>query len=571
MVFGKKSILLLILFFISTSALFTQEIFDAVKSSDLNGINTILEKNKEVLSEKDIYGRTALHWAARASDPDKARDLIDILLSAGADVDSKDNNDVTALHSVAYRGFIKAAKLLISKGADFNLIDDTGNSPLSYALSQGQIEMVDLLIECGVDIKTNTEIAGNMLHSAASGGFKNLAKLMINRGVDLSFKNNSGGNILHSLALGNLSDLIKIIKEKGININETDRYGLTPLHYGVYKGSKEFVIELAENGADLNIKNIAGRSALNIAMETGNREIAEYLINKKANNTETIYTDLKGEYCGQKKPGLNPELFVPGIISTTFMEHSPVELSPNGEEIFWSSDLREFNGWGIIFYMKLENDRWTSPKKAPFFTDYINYNPVFSYDGRKIYFTSVGRFDENDEKILNVYSVERNLSGWSEPQKINIPGISGYLMTQISVTKDETIYLSFDSDDGKGNWDVFRSELIDGKYTEPENLGDAINTEYFDSYPFISRDENYLIFTSRDRPDGFGGMDLYISFKNEDGSWTKAKNMGSHINSNRTDAVASVTPDGKYIFFVSDKNGNADMYWVGSRIIDLLR
>ena len=91
------------------------------------------------------------------------------------------------------------------------------------------------------------------------------------------------------------------------------------------------------------------------------------------------------------------------------------------------------------------------------------------------------------------------------------------------------------------------------------------------AHPFIAPDESYLIWDS-ERPDGFGDSDLYISFKQSDGTWGKAINMGETINSDKWDAYATVTSDGKYLMFNRGiSKGNIDIYWVDASIIDTLR
>jgi Tol biopolymer transport system component len=77
-----------------------------------------------------------------------------------------------------------------------------------------------------------------------------------------------------------------------------------------------------------------------------------------------------------------------------------------------------------------------------------------------------------------------------------------------------------------------------------------------------------MIVNSSGRPDDLGNSDLYISFKKEDGSWTKLKNMGNKINSPETDYCPMLSPDGKYFFFTSKRSGNGDIYWVDAKIID---
>ena len=73
------------------------------------------------------------------------------------------------------------------------------------------------------------------------------------------------------------------------------------------------------------------------------------------------------------------------------------------------------------------------------------------------------------------------------------------------------------------------------------------------------------------RDDTHGTQDLYLSFKNQDGSWTKAKNMGTAVNSTDDEICPSVTLDGEYLFFTSRRRGNADIYWVDAKIIEDLK
>jgi hypothetical protein len=128
-------------------------------------------------------------------------------------------------------------------------------------------------------------------------------------------------------------------------------------------------------------------------------------------------------------------------------------------------------------------------------------------------------------------------------------------------------------DDYKSN-DVIRiSTLKDGKRQAPIQMGPVVNTGKWTAHPFIAPDESYLIWDS-EREGGYGDSDLYISFRQKDGSWGPAINMGNKVNSDKWDAYASVTPDSKYILFnrgIDDDNDNVDIYWVDAKIIENLR
>ncbi len=120
--------------------------------------------------------------------------------------------------------------------------------------------------------------------------------------------------------------------------------------------------------------------------------------------------------------------------------------------------------------------------------------------------------------------------------------------------------------------DVIRiSTLVDGKRQEPKKMGPVVNTGKMTAHPFIAPDESYLIWDS-ERDGGYGDSDLYISFRQEDGSWGPAINMGEDINTERDDAYGSVTPDGKYFFFHTHLGeGKANIFWVDAQVIENLR
>lgn len=288
------------------------------------------------------------------------------------------------------------------------------------------------------------------------------------------------------------------------------------------------------------------------------------------------YTNpMVGDYLGQKPPGQKPERFAPGVVSTPFLEHSAVAFSADGKELYWSPDFREFGPLGAMIYvMRQANDQWTSPRPASFSTPYTDYNPVLTPDGRRLFFFSSrpNKYQKTESnENFGIWMVERTKTGWTEPRYIEIENIPGYLMTQFSLTRDGILYFSSSDEKTNGSWDIYRSCFENGKFVKTTRLEDTINTSYWETYPYIAPDESYLIFTSRERPDGFGGMDLYISYRDENDSWLKPINMGEKINSSHTDGLAAVSPDGKYLFFISDRDGNVDMYWIDTIVIDELR
>jgi len=301
---------------------------------------------------------------------------------------------------------------------------------------------------------------------------------------------------------------------------------------------------------------------------------------------------LKGPYLGQKPPGETPEIFAPGIISTGLSELNAV-FSPDGSEFYFC--VGYVSGTVSIFQVKLENEIWSKPRLLPFASRFGDIDVTLSPDGNIILFSSRRPLPGSDKPKddNDFWMVKRFKDTWGNPiylgEDINSSSHDYYPM----MTNDGTIYFSSQRE-GDGTNNIYRSKLINGRYSKAEKLGDAINTKHREFDPYISPDESIIIFTSN-RPDGYGSGDLYISFKNKNGIWTEAKNMGDKINTSGSEYCAMITPDGKYLFFTgarrkgrlipekpltykdfriihnTHKNGFSNIYWVDAKIIEKLK
>lgn len=118
------------------------------------------------------------------------------------------------------------------------------------------------------------------------------------------------------------------------------------------------------------------------------------------------------------------------------------------------------------------------------------------------------------------------------------------------------------SGQGLGWYDIYLSQYTPQGWSEPENLGAAINTEFWESSPSISPDKRVLYFSSN-RPGGYGGRDLYMSIRQPNGKWGKAINMGPAINSSGDEFSPFIHADNQTLFYTSDGlpgYGNSDLF-----------
>ena len=281
---------------------------------------------------------------------------------------------------------------------------------------------------------------------------------------------------------------------------------------------------------------------------------------------------LTGPYLGQKPPGLIPKIFAPGVVSTENHEHSSLIISPDGKEIFWSvlsAPLSNHSSHKIVF-MKYENSHWSPPKTASFSGQYQDDHPFISPDGKIIYFCSNRPFPGKN-KSKELWVVERTSTGWSDPKLLGNPFTEEIKTWQPSITNNGTLYFLGYLEGVQKEYGIYRSSFTNGQYSKPELLNELINTKYPDWCPYIAPDENYLIFSSK-RPGGYGGFDLYICYRRNNGTWVEPQNLGSEINHQYHERFPGVSPDGKYLFFTRPNGENkGDIYWVSTKIIEKLK
>lgn len=273
----------------------------------------------------------------------------------------------------------------------------------------------------------------------------------------------------------------------------------------------------------------------------------------------------QGNIMGQKPPGKIPKIFAPNVISTEEYEFGSV-FNKAGTEFYYGVDV---NGKTEIRYSELQGDTWTSPKIILSHKQYGYNDPFLSPDENRLYFISNSAMDgKGEQKDIDIWYVNRTGSGWSEPinagPNINTSNEEYY----ISFTKEGTMYFSTDAygDENNRNHDIYYSKFVNGEFQKAVRLGNAINTNAYEADVFVAPDESYIIFCAM-RSEGLGRGDLYISFKNDDGSWSQSVNMGDAINTEGHELCPFVTHDGNYLFYTSKK----DIYWVSTEVFKSLK
>jgi len=181
-------------------------------------------------------------------------------------------------------------------------------------------------------------------------------------------------------------------------------------------------------------------------------------------------------------------------------------------------------------------------------TDVSEYFPTVTIDGNTLIFTR--RVNHINEDF---YISHKTGGTWSNaislPGNINTNNNEG--AQSVSQDGQWLIFTGCNFPDGHGNCDLYISYLTPDGWSTPENLGDSINTEFWESSPSLSPDKKDLYFASR-QPDGYGGSDLYVSHRKLNGQWSTPENLGPTINTIGDEAAPFIHPDNQTLYFTSN-------------------
>ena len=306
-------------------------IHDYTFIGDIEEIKKHLNRDRNLINQKDVVGYTALHIAALEGHKEIAK----LLIEKGADLNIQDVSGVTPLIYAVMNLHNEVAELLIDNNAALDIESNHGRTALFYAVEENNKEMQESLIDKGAKINIdvavtmgdiertkelirngidlNTPISGyqTLLTLAVHFGQIEIAQLLIDNGIDVNkgflehqypivqaietnnddmlkmlLKNGAAINIkattaLHIASRIGLENIAKILIDNGANVNEKDSSGKTPLREACYYGDKETIRLFLEHGADISYEESIYR-ILKEPVDNGNTEVVELLLENGA-------------------------------------------------------------------------------------------------------------------------------------------------------------------------------------------------------------------------------------------------------------------------------------------------
>jgi outer membrane protein OmpA-like peptidoglycan-associated protein/Tol biopolymer transport system component len=368
----------------------------------------------------------------------------------------------------------------------------------------------------------------------------------------------------------NYKDAIEAFK-KALEINPDDaavnfKIGLSYL----YSDTKSKAAAFIDKAYRLN-PNIDNRIDyhLGIAFQNTNdfkKAIQHFEYFKKKNPNVTTIADERIMECIVADSLLEHELNViieniGSVVNTEISEYSPIISSDGNMLIFTSNRDKSPRGERLekIYVSYRTGNTWSEPKKLSpnLNTEYNDAAASLSPDGKTLFLYS-------EEGAGDIYTSTFNGKDWSKPVPLNKNiNTALYWETCASVSPDgKKLYFASNRPDGYGELDIYVSELDSkGQWGKAVNLGPTVNTPGNDDSPYIHYDGVTLYFSSDGHP-RLGNSDIFVT-ELKNGKWTKPENIGYPINSWEYDGFFSISPDKKTAYYATVKEGGygaADIY-----------
>jgi len=255
-------------------------------------------------------------------------------------------------------------------------------------------------------------------------------------------------------------------------------------------------------------------------------------------------------------PSSNPIDFRIDLIPESKLIHKGV-FTPDLNEYYYTISDPNFSQFDV-FVIKKQQGKWAESKKAFFNSKYSEHGMSFSPDGKSLYFSSTRPTNiVGIPTTWHIWKSEKVDGEWSAPEFIDIPNFRDKLLSHPSVSSSGKIYFHKSNLD-YSDMDIYYSEQVNGEFGNAKKIAISGNIETAKCTPFISADEDFLIFASIEEQ-----LDLMISFSDGMGGWKNTRKLNKEIN-NMGQGNPYVTPDNKFLFFATGEQGekNWSVKWV---------
>ena len=247
----------------------------AVQQNCRDIVEVLLQHGADV-NASTKYGITALHYTVLDKhgtlsrsfldkDPDTKGEIARLLLSRGANVNAQAQSGIMTLHAAIRKGFMRVVEVLLEYNADVNCAYENQRMPLYYSAEKGNKLITKMLLDRGANVNAKQKDGRTALHVAIQHGHKEVVELLLKYGARVDSETKYGAKPLHSAAKNGCADIVKALLKFGADVDSTDECGETALHVASDAGKIQVVIILLDHGSDITIMNRNSYTALDLA------------------------------------------------------------------------------------------------------------------------------------------------------------------------------------------------------------------------------------------------------------------------------------------------------------------
>lgn len=218
-----------------------------------------------------------------------------------------------------------------------------------------------------------------------------------------------------------------------------------------------------------------------------------------------------------------------GTPHNTGMDNLNAVISGNGQYMAYVSEQKFYDA---VYFVEKQGNRWGNPVNVTpqIQSDGDQYVSSLSYDGTKMFLSKISNFDA--DIMVSEYSART----WSKSDNIGKPVNSKFFESHAFLSPDgNTLYFTSNRNESVGGMDIFFSrKTSDGEWSEPQNMGENINSPLNEDSPFLTQDGKTLFFSSQGHTT-IGGYDIFYSTLDEEGNWSEPVNLPYPLNTTDDD------------------------------------
>lgn len=270
----------------------------------------------------------------------------------------------------------------------------------------------------------------------------------------------------------------------------------------------------------------------------------------------------RGAWFGQKPPGRTPQPFAPAILDSVSRWCNGIAFSPDGRECFLSIGGATYGG-SLIVHATCAAGAWTPFAPLACLDGFVTaMEPHFSPDGGTLYFTG-----KHAGEFRRLYAITRTGAAWGAPVPEPAPIAGEGDAYRGSRTDDGTWYFGLQE---RGMPQIRRATPDGATGLRVEMMGPPVNQWTYEGDPCIAPDGRWLVFNSA-RNAAAGGSDLYVSFPDGKGGWGPPIPLGPAYNSPVDEYGATLSPDGRRLFYTRHGLDDNRIFTVDVAAIDAMR